>query len=79
MGLVSQEPVLFNDTIRANIAYGKDGDATEAEVIAAAELANAHNFISSLQEVSTFFVFLLPFSCNEEWKVILSRNQNTGL
>ncbi|XP_014510009.1 ABC transporter B family member 11 [Vigna radiata var. radiata] len=49
MGLVSQEPVLFNDTIRANIAYGK-GDATEAEIIAAAELANAHKFISSLQK-----------------------------
>ncbi|KAI4344698.1 hypothetical protein L6164_011895 [Bauhinia variegata] len=49
MGLVSQEPVLFNDTIRANIAYGKGGDATEAEIIAAAELANAHKFISSLQ------------------------------
>ncbi|KAJ1418721.1 P-loop containing nucleoside triphosphate hydrolase [Sesbania bispinosa] len=50
MGLVSQEPVLFNDTIRANIAYGKEGDATEAEIIAAAELANAHQFISSLQK-----------------------------
>ncbi|QCD80147.1 ATP-binding cassette [Vigna unguiculata] len=50
MGLVSQEPVLFNDSIRANIAYGKGGDATEAEVIGAAELANAHNFISGLQE-----------------------------
>ncbi|XP_065859873.1 ABC transporter B family member 11-like isoform X1 [Euphorbia lathyris] len=50
MGLVSQEPVLFNDTIRANIAYGKDGNATEAEIIAASELANAHKFISSLQQ-----------------------------
>ncbi|WCJ22612.1 ABC transporter B family member 11 [Euphorbia peplus] len=50
MGLVSQEPVLFNDTIRANIAYGKDGNATEAEIIAASEFANAHNFISSLQQ-----------------------------
>ncbi|XP_048227950.1 ABC transporter B family member 4-like [Ricinus communis] len=50
MGLVSQEPVLFNDTIRANIAYGKDGDATEAETLAASELANAHKFISSLQQ-----------------------------
>ncbi|KAL6626331.1 hypothetical protein ACP70R_030057 [Stipagrostis hirtigluma subsp. patula] len=47
MGLVSQEPALFNDTIRANIAYGKDGQATESEIIAAAELANAHKFISS--------------------------------
>lgn len=51
MGLVSQEPVLFNDTIRANIAYGKEGNATEAEILAAAELANANNFISSLQQV----------------------------
>ncbi|KAJ4835573.1 ABC transporter B member 11 [Turnera subulata] len=50
MGLVSQEPVLFNDTIRANIAYGKGGDATEAEIISASELANAHKFISSLQQ-----------------------------
>ncbi|XP_027368719.1 ABC transporter B family member 4-like [Abrus precatorius] len=50
MGLVNQEPMLFNDTIRANIAYGKGGNATEAEIIAAAELANAHGFISSLQQ-----------------------------
>ncbi|XP_027350636.1 ABC transporter B family member 11-like isoform X2 [Abrus precatorius] len=50
MGLVSQEPVLFNDTIRANIAYGKNGNATEAEIITAAELANAHGFISGLQQ-----------------------------
>ncbi|OMP07445.1 hypothetical protein COLO4_07339 [Corchorus olitorius] len=50
MGLVSQEPVLFNQTIRANIAYGKGGNATEAEILAAAELANAHNFISGLQQ-----------------------------
>lgn len=51
MGLVSQEPALFNDTIRSNIAYGKEGMATEAEIIAAAELANAHKFISSLHKV----------------------------
>lgn len=51
MGLVSQEPVLFNDTIRANIAYGKEGNATESEILAASELANAHKFISSLQQV----------------------------
>ncbi|PIA36654.1 hypothetical protein AQUCO_03300102v1 [Aquilegia coerulea] len=50
MGLVSQEPVLFNDTIRVNIAYGKEGDATEAEILAAAEQANAHKFISGLQQ-----------------------------
>ncbi|KAL6525861.1 ABC transporter B member 11 [Orobanche minor] len=50
MGLVSQEPVLFNETIRDNIAYGKEGEATEAEIIAAAELANAHRFISGLEQ-----------------------------
>ncbi|KAJ6343826.1 hypothetical protein OIU76_005552 [Salix suchowensis] len=50
MGLVSQEPVLFNETIRANIAYGKEGNATEAEILAASELANAHKFICSLQQ-----------------------------
>lgn len=51
MGLVSQEPLLFNDTIRSNIAYGKEDKATEAEIAEAAELANAHKFISGLQQV----------------------------
>uniref|UniRef100_A0A0D9WCH5 MDR-like ABC transporter n=1 Tax=Leersia perrieri TaxID=77586 RepID=A0A0D9WCH5_9ORYZ len=50
MGLVSQEPALFNDTIRANIAYGKEGEATESDIISAAQLANAHKFISSLHQ-----------------------------
>lgn len=48
VGLVGQEPVLFNDTIRANITYGKKDQVTEEEVIAVAEAANAHRFISSL-------------------------------
>lgn len=51
MGLVSQEPVLFNATIRDNVAYGKEGNANEAEVITAAKLANAHGFVSGLQQV----------------------------
>ncbi|EAZ13201.1 hypothetical protein OsJ_03121 [Oryza sativa Japonica Group] len=50
MGLVGQEPVLFNDTIRANIAYGKHGDVTEEELIKAAKASNAHEFISSLPQ-----------------------------
>ncbi|XP_030947834.1 ABC transporter B family member 4-like isoform X17 [Quercus lobata] len=50
MGLVSQEPALFNETIRANIAYGKGENVTEAEILAASELANAHRFISGLQQ-----------------------------
>ncbi|KAL6840495.1 hypothetical protein ACP4OV_030305 [Aristida adscensionis] len=50
MGLVSQEPVLFNDTIRANIAYGKHGEVTEEELIKVSKAANAHEFISSLPQ-----------------------------
>ncbi|XP_047326172.1 ABC transporter B family member 4-like [Impatiens glandulifera] len=50
MGLVGQEPVLFNDTIRTNIAYGKGGDATESEILSASQLANAHKFISGLNQ-----------------------------
>ncbi|GAV90475.1 ABC_tran domain-containing protein/ABC_membrane domain-containing protein [Cephalotus follicularis] len=50
MGLVSQEPIIFNETIWANIAYGKQGDATEEEIITATKAANAHNFISSLPQ-----------------------------
>nr|CAB3449617.1 unnamed protein product [Digitaria exilis] len=48
VGLVGQEPVLFNDTIRANIAYGKEDQVSEEEIVAAAEAANAHGFISAL-------------------------------
>ncbi|CAM0948572.1 unnamed protein product [Alopecurus aequalis] len=50
MGLVGQEPILFNDTIHANIAYGKDGEVSEEELIAAAKASNAHEFISSLPQ-----------------------------
>nr|GEZ23280.1 ABC transporter B family member 21-like [Tanacetum cinerariifolium] len=50
MGLVSQEPVLFNDTIRANISYGKDDQASETEIIAASDLANAHEFICGFHQ-----------------------------
>lgn len=44
MSIVTQEPILFNDTIENNIALGYD-DATKEEVIEAAKIANAHNFI----------------------------------
>lgn len=50
MGLVSQEPLLFNDTIHANIAYGKHGEITEDEIVVAAKAANAHEFISSMPQ-----------------------------
>lgn len=44
MGIVTQEPILFNDTIANNIALGAD-NATEEQIINAAKIANAHNFI----------------------------------
>jgi len=47
MGLVTQDSILFNDTVKNNIALGKE-NATDEEVIAAAKIANAHEFISGL-------------------------------
>ena len=47
IGCVLQENVLFNDTIRNNIAYGR-ADATQAEIEAVARAANAHDFITRL-------------------------------
>jgi ABC-type multidrug transport system fused ATPase/permease subunit len=49
IGMVTQNVVTFNDTIAANIAYGKP-DATKEEIIAAAERSFAHEFISSLPD-----------------------------
>ncbi len=50
MGIVSQETVLFNDTVRANIAYGAEGRFSDAQVEAAARAANAHAFIARLPQ-----------------------------
>ncbi|HEX5218992.1 MAG TPA: ABC transporter ATP-binding protein [Verrucomicrobiae bacterium] len=49
ISVVSQEPFLFNGTIRENILYGKL-EATEAELIAAAQAANCHDFITRLPQ-----------------------------
>ncbi|HVA15842.1 MAG TPA: lipid A export permease/ATP-binding protein MsbA [Stellaceae bacterium] len=49
IGLVSQEVSLFDDTVRANIAYGRFG-ASEAEIVAAAKAAAADDFIRSLPQ-----------------------------
>ncbi|HZF68612.1 MAG TPA: ABC transporter ATP-binding protein [Gemmatirosa sp.] len=50
VGIVSQDTVLFNDTVRRNIAYGADGRFTDAQVEAAARAANAHGFIAELPQ-----------------------------
>jgi len=44
LGIVSQESILFNDTIYNNIAFGKE-NATESQIMEAAKIANAHEFI----------------------------------
>ena len=49
MGIVTQETILFNDTIKANIAYGQK-DVDDKQVIAAATAANALEFIEELPE-----------------------------
>lgn len=49
MGNVNQEAILFNDTIRANIAFGVDS-ATDEEVERAARIANAHEFIMDTED-----------------------------
>jgi len=54
MGLVSQEPILFDCSIAENIAYGDNSRTVGMdEIITAAREANIHNFIESLPKVST--------------------------
>lgn len=49
IGVVSQEPVLFQTTIRENILFGKT-DATQDEIEQVAKMANAHDFIMELPD-----------------------------
>ncbi|MCX6247544.1 MAG: ABC transporter ATP-binding protein [Bacteroidetes bacterium] len=49
MGIVSQETILFNDTIFNNIAFGME-NVSEEDVVAAAKVANAHEFIEKMPE-----------------------------
>jgi subfamily B ATP-binding cassette protein MsbA len=50
IALVSQEVMLFNDTVRANIAYGGLDDASDEQIVSAAKAANAWEFIQDLPE-----------------------------
>jgi subfamily B ATP-binding cassette protein MsbA len=49
ISIVTQEPILFNDTIAANIRIGKQ-DASDSEIESAATVANAHNYISGKEK-----------------------------
>ncbi|HXB25973.1 MAG TPA: ABC transporter ATP-binding protein [Gemmatimonadaceae bacterium] len=48
-GIVSQDTVLFNDTVKNNIAYGAEGAYSDDQIIAAARAANAHGFTTELE------------------------------
>ena len=50
IGIVSQDTVLFNDTVRHNLAYGAADTYTDAQIEAAARAANAHRFIAELPQ-----------------------------
>ncbi len=75
IGIVSQEPVLFFGTIEDNIKFGKS-DATDEEVIAAAKMANAHDFIMELPQVNQISIpdkkklFLFLFRIIKQHQVI---------
>lgn len=55
IGIVTQETILFNDSVRANIAYGKT-DVDEEEIVRAAQRAGAHQFISLLPQGYNTFI-----------------------
>lgn len=58
IGIVSQEPNLFDLSIRANIAYGDNSrEIPMEEIIAAAKEANVHDFVQTLPQVRSSFIF----------------------
>ena len=62
IGLVSQEPVLFDRTIAENIAYGDNSrEVSMEEIISAAKKSNIHDFVTSLPEVSFSFLRVRDF------------------
>jgi ATP-binding cassette subfamily B (MDR/TAP) protein 1 len=73
MGIVSQEPILFDRSIAENIAYGDNSrdNIPMSEIIAAARSANIHSFIESLPVVciseTCFSIFM--FSLRSEFQV----------
>lgn len=59
IGIVSQEPILFNCSIKDNITYGLDDrDIMMDEIIDVAKKANIHNFITSLSQVNYFKTYV---------------------
>lgn len=71
IGVVSQEPVLFDMSIEDNIKFGAIHQPNELEVIEAAKMANAHDFIIKLPNVG-FFPFIIFFIIKSLSTVFLS-------
>ena len=60
VGIVSQEPILFDCSIRENIAYGDNSRQVDmVEIVEAARKSNIHNFIESLPQVACHTCLLL--------------------
>lgn len=55
IAMVNQQVILFNRSVRDNIAYGQLQDASDEQVIAAAKAAYAHDFIMNLPRAMTLF------------------------
>ena len=70
IGVVNQEPVLFATTIAENIAFGKEG-ATQNEIIEAARMANAHDFISNFPQVGHLYYFTVSHISTKTNKMIV--------
>lgn len=70
MGLVSQEPVLFNISVADNIRYGANHrEVSDEEVIEAAKAANIHDFIQSLPSVSC----CKSITVNRHWVILVDK------
>lgn len=70
IGLVTQEPILFDYSIRDNIAYGAvalQESVSFDDIVRAAKLANVHDFVMNLPEVNGLSNRLIFYTCNSEF------------
>lgn len=66
LGVVQQEPVLFDRTLAENIAYGDNNRKISMhEIISAAKAANIHSFIVSLPKVTFFEIYAIFFDITQ--------------
>ncbi|KAJ1563747.1 tRNA N6-adenosine threonylcarbamoyltransferase, partial [Nowakowskiella sp. JEL0078] len=73
IGVVSQEPVLFNTTIKQNILLGSTGDMSQSQLIKVCEKANCHNFISKLPDGYDTVVSTSQLSGGQKQRIAIAR------